>query len=284
MRCLRVNPKARFRHAADVLTALETGSRATLRWRMMRREARRAARSPLFAAAVTLVLLASAALWFAGRSAPSPAGSAAWDRSIASPHGVEPLIAARQLEQAMAAHRLPVRAHVDLALAWAELDLPERARQELSRLPYWLSRRDRVYAEAARARLRGDRAAGLRLLAGLAGSSPADLTLEADRAWFGAGPGQEKDRWAAIAARRPEHAAAHLQLAKAAAAEDKWRSAERPRAPSGAGAGPCERVVVLTVGEADNFAAPPDPVPTSVPRWNCSRAAEPGGAGDLTTP
>ncbi|MEZ5401588.1 MAG: protein kinase [Bryobacteraceae bacterium] len=313
MRCLRVDPAARFRSAIHVLEALQAGSRTTVRIRRARRALVRIVRHWWIAAAV-VACIAAAAIWLAAHRTPTGESMTAWKRAISSLHGGEPLVAVRQLELAASAGTLPARARADLALAWSELGFADRAETELARLPMFTAGADRRYADAVRARIRGDRAASRQLLASIAG-----LGFEADRAWFEEGP--SKDLWTAVVAREPENAAAHLQLAEAAAADGKWRAAEREyitaqtyysaqanpdlaravaarrgmrrlaagqlelaardlagitRPPTGSGAGPCERVAVITVGEADDFASPPDPVVYVSPRTEMPGAGVPG--------
>ncbi len=231
MRCLDPDPRRRFRHVSDLLTALEARSVAAQRWRLLRREfGRRVANitparlGTALAVAFVLGTLLSAAVWWAGsRSALTPAAWQAWEQGVASLEAGEPVLAARLLEAAAHEHQLPARAPDDLALAWHRAGFHSRA---LAALPdRLLPAQDPVYAEAVRAQLLGQTAHALALIRQRAQAHPQDAYALADLASWE--PNTPASSWQRVLALKPSHLAAHLRLADLRAEAQRWPEAER---------------------------------------------------------
>jgi tetratricopeptide (TPR) repeat protein len=118
-------------------------------------------------------------------------------------------------------------AHAYLAWAWHELGFAGKAEAELS-----ASRRkplqpaaDRLFEQAAAAELRGQPQQARAILArrGNDVAVLADLAFIDDRL----GRPAAAEEWKQVAARSPNHPAAHLRLAQSAAKQGEWKQAER---------------------------------------------------------
>jgi len=127
------------------------------------------------------------------------------------------------LERAISQHRLPPVAHAYLAWAWHELGFNDKAEAELS-----ASRRkplqpeaDRLFEQAAAAELHGQPEQARAILAQRV--VLADLAFIDDQL----GRPSAAEEWKQVAARSPNHPAAHLRLAQSAAKQGQWKQAER---------------------------------------------------------
>lgn len=293
--CLDAKPERRFRDVRELLRTLETRSVSSIRWRIARKRWQAGSWRPMAAAVCVAALVV--ALWRWGPWPPAADAVRDWERGLYSLQVGEPVAAVRWLERSVSSERPPARAYVDLALAWHQLGMTPRAQAALDAAPWLRSTADRDFAHAAQARIRGQQAEALTLLA-RASSDPLRL---ADRAWF---QKNEPARWRAAAEQRPSHPAARFHLAEAAAQAGNWSEAGREylaaelafqaqgnpevaRAiaarrglrhlaagnanqarhdlaagvvPFASGTSACEHYVVLWSGKPDGFQDPPDAV------------------------
>jgi tetratricopeptide (TPR) repeat protein len=150
-----------------------------------------------------------------------------WQQGVYDLQAGEPVAAARRLERAISQHRLPPVAHAYLAWAWHELGFAGKAEAELS-----ASRRkplqpeaDRLFEQAAAAELHGQPEEARVILARRGN----DATVLADLAFIDDQLGRPAaaEEWKQVAARSPNHPAAHLRLAQCAAKQGQWKQAER---------------------------------------------------------
>jgi tetratricopeptide (TPR) repeat protein len=220
LRCMQAEPGRRFADVRDVLTHLETRTRRGLWWKLVRRKHRRLLRIAGAAAGVAAVLVLARWLW------PAEPGAQAvvdWQEGVYDLQAGEPVAAARRLERALAQHRLPPVAHAYLAWAWHDLGFAAKADAELS-----ASRRkplqpeaDRLFEQAAAAELHGQPEQARTILA--ARGVLADLAFIDDLL----GRPAAAEEWKQVAARSPNHPAAHLRLAQSSAKQGQWKQAER---------------------------------------------------------
>jgi tetratricopeptide (TPR) repeat protein len=224
LKCMAAEPGRRFADVREVLTHLETRTRRGLWWKLIRRRHRRLLRIAAATAGLAGILVLARWLWPAE---PGAQAVADWQQGVYDLQAGEPLAAARRLEQAIAQHRLPPVAHAYLAWAWHELGFAGKAEAELS-----ASRRkplqpdaDRLFEQAAAAELHGQREQARAILA----RRRSEATVLADLAFIDDQLGRPTaaEEWKQVAARSPNHPAAHLRLAQSAAKQRQWKEAER---------------------------------------------------------
>jgi tetratricopeptide (TPR) repeat protein len=224
LRCMAAEPGRRFQDVREVLTHLETRTRGRLWWKLIRRRYRRLLRIGAATAGVAVALVLARWVWPAE---PGAQAVADWQQGVYDLQAGEPVAAARRLERAIAQHRLPPVAHAYLAWAWHELGFAGKAEAELS-----ASRRkplqpeaDRLFEQATAAELRGQPQQARAILArrGNDVAVLADLAFIDDRL----GRPAAAEEWKQVAARSPNHPAAHLRLAQSAAKQGEWKQAER---------------------------------------------------------
>jgi tetratricopeptide (TPR) repeat protein len=220
LRCMQAEPGRRFADVRDVLTHLETRTRSRLWWKLVRRKHRRLLRIAGAAAGVAAVLVLARWLW------PAEPGAQAvvdWQEGVYDLQAGEPVAAARRLERALAQHRLPPVAHAYLAWAWHDLGFAAKADAELSssRRKPLQPEADRLFEQAAAAELHGQPEQARTILA--ARGVLADLAFIDDLL----GRPAAAEEWKQVAARSPNHPAAHLRLAQSSAKQGQWKQAER---------------------------------------------------------
>ena len=220
LRCMQAEPGRRFADVRDVLTQLETRTRSRLWWKLVRRKQRRLLRIAGAAAGVAAVLVLARWLW------PAEPGAQAvvdWQEGVYDLQAGEPVAAARRLERALAQHRLPPVAHAYLAWAWHDLGFADKADAELSaaRRKPLQPEADRLFEQAAAAELHGQPEQARTILA--ARGVLADLAFIDDLL----GRPAAAEEWKQVAARSPNHPAAHLRLAQCSAKQGQWKQAER---------------------------------------------------------
>lgn len=224
-KCLARRPGDRFATVENILPALET--RSTNRWRVQRllRRVRRVVQSrPVWTVGVLAALVVVALAWRLWPRAASAAVLEEADRGVLSLQADEPVAALGHLERAAGAQGAPWRTTVDLALAWHAMGMTERAQDVLaSARTMWASEADQQYLAAARAVVTGQMPQAVGILTERAKKAPADARVLADLAWVAQGP---LERWREVARLRPDHAAAQLHVAEAAARDGKWREAD----------------------------------------------------------
>ena len=220
LKCMAAEPSRRFADVRQVLTHLETRTRRGLWWKLMRRRHRRLLRIAAVSAGAVVVLVLARWLWPAE---PGAQAVADWQEGVYDLQAGEPVAAARRLERAISQHRLPPVAHAYLAWAWHELGFNDKAEAELS-----ASRRkplqpeaDRLFEQAAAAELHGQPEQARAILAQRV--VLADLAFIDDQL----GRPSAAEEWKQVAARSPNHPAAHLRLAQSAAKQGQWKQAER---------------------------------------------------------
>ena len=219
LKCMAAEPGRRFADVREVLTHLETRTRRGLWWKLLRRRHRRLLHIAAVTVGVVAVLALARWLWPAE---PGAQAVADWQQGVYDLQAGEPVAAARRLERAIAQHRLPPVAHAYLAWAWHELGFTAKAEAELAdslRKPLQ-PEADRLFEEAAAAEVHGQ-------------PNPRDILARrgvlADLAFVDDQLGRPTavDEWRQVAAQSPNHPAAHLRLAQAAAKEGQWKQAER---------------------------------------------------------
>ena len=225
LRCLQPNPKDRFGGVREILTFLESRSTAAVTWKLARRSVRRHARTRNFILAAAVAILAIFA-WQTWPPTPSPTDLKQWERGIFSLHAGEPMLAIQSWE---ASPEKVARVHADLALAWQQLKLPGRARQNLAAASsIFAAQPDRLYRQAVEAFLNGDGAGAEKLLKARADAEPVNGLLLADLAYMESlRQHKPSPRWADVVKLRPDHAGAHVQLAGLRADDGDEPGAER---------------------------------------------------------
>jgi serine/threonine-protein kinase len=224
LKCMAPEPGRRFADVRQVLTHLETRTRRGLWWKLMRRRRRRLLRIAAVSAGAAVGVVLALWLW---PTEPGAEAVADWQEGVYDLQAGEPVAAARRLERAISQHRLPPVAHAYLAWAWHELGFNDKAEAELS-----ASRRkplqpeaDRLFEQAAAAELHGQPEQARAILARRGN----DATVLADLAFIDDQLGRPTaaEEWKRVAAQSPNHPAAHLRLAQAAAKQGQWKQAER---------------------------------------------------------
>jgi len=218
LRCLEPNPANRFADVREILTYLDSRTNAALNWKLARRTLRPYAKWRNVAAAAAVLALSLTA-WKLWPSTPSPADTTQWERGIFHLHAGEPLQAIRLWQQNPDA--VP-RTRADIALAWRQLQLPAETGKWLIAEP------DRTYKKAVETWLAGDAPAAIALLKTRAATTPTNAEYLADLAHFETlQSGQPSPTWSKVTALRPDHPAAHLQLANLRAAANDHNATER---------------------------------------------------------